>query len=85
MFPAIELRPGPASIRSLGRLVALELLNLTPLALDLTLLTRNLALLRARGYFLVLQRVADDVAGARAKRTADRRARRYRERRVPTR
>jgi hypothetical protein len=59
---------------SFGALVALQLLDLMALTLDLALLVLDLSLLLLRGHFLVLQRVADDVARARAKRTANRRA-----------
>ena len=64
-----------AASRLLGRLFSLDLLNLAPLALNFALLIVDLPLLLARGNFLVLQRVADHVASARAERTTDRRTR----------
>src|SRR5207245_4326884 len=59
----------------LGRLFSLQLLNLASLALDFALLIVDLPLLLPRGDFLVLHRVADHVAGARAERTTDCRTR----------
>jgi hypothetical protein len=53
----------------------LQLLNLPPLLLDLLLLRLNLGLgLRVR-ILLILHRIADDEAGARAERAANRSAR----------
>jgi hypothetical protein len=58
---------------SFGALFTLELLDLVALALDRALLMLDLTLLLLRGDFLILQRIADHVAGARPERTADRR------------
>jgi hypothetical protein len=58
---------------SFGRLFALKLLNLMPLALKLALLILDLTLLLSRGDFLVLERIADHVAGARTQGATNRR------------
>ena len=57
-----------------GVLVALKLLDLEALTLELLLLVLNLPLLLLSRGLLILHRVANDVAGARAQRTADSRA-----------
>src|SRR5690242_2361822 len=59
----------------LGCLLALELLNLSPLTLDLALLRADLTLLLLRGDFLVLQCVTDYVPGAGAERSTNSRSR----------
>src|SRR5712671_7094025 len=58
-----------SKLSSFGALFTLELLDLVALALDRALLILDLTLLLLRGDFLILQRIADHVAGARPERT----------------
>jgi hypothetical protein len=55
-------------------LLTLQRLDLAALALDRALLVLDLTLLLLRGHFLVLQRIADHVASACAKRATYRRS-----------
>ena len=57
-----------------GLLLLLKLLDLEALTFELLLLVLNLPLLLRRRVLRILHRVADNIAGARTKRTADSRS-----------